>query len=73
MGTRLHVFRNRLAHHQRVWSHAPEKHYEDLLVLAGYIDLALPIWIAAMLAPSRPFRWCLRAARHIQARELLAR
>ena len=22
---RLHVFRNRLAHHQRVWSHAPEE------------------------------------------------
>jgi hypothetical protein len=44
---RLHVFRNRLAHHQRVWSHAPEEHYEDLLTLAGYIDPALPAWITA--------------------------
>jgi hypothetical protein len=43
----LHVFRNRLAHHQRVWSHAPEERYEDLLILAGYIDPALPVWIAA--------------------------
>jgi hypothetical protein len=44
---RLHVFRNRLAHHQRVWSHAPDERYEDLLALAGYIDPALPGWIAA--------------------------
>jgi len=43
--SRLHVFRNRLAHHQRVWSHAPEERYEDLLTLAGYIDPALPAWI----------------------------
>lgn len=42
---RLHVFRNRLAHHQRVWSHAPGERYEDLLALAGYIDPALPNWI----------------------------
>lgn len=42
---RLHVFRNRLAHHQRVWSHAPEERYEDLLMLAGYIDPSLPDWI----------------------------
>lgn len=32
---------------QRVWSHAPNERYEDLLLLAGYIDLALPGWIAA--------------------------
>jgi hypothetical protein len=44
---RLHVFRNRLAHHQRVWSHAPGERYQDLLALAGYIDPALPSWIAA--------------------------
>ncbi|MGN6372233.1 MAG: hypothetical protein ACTHM1_04490 [Solirubrobacteraceae bacterium] len=44
---RLHVFRNRLAHHQRVWSHAPEERYGDLLALAGYIDPALPAWISA--------------------------
>lgn len=45
--SRLHVFRNRLAHHQRVWSHAPAERYEDLLTLAGYIDPALPGWIEA--------------------------
>jgi hypothetical protein len=45
--SRLHTFRNRLAHHQRVWSHAPEDRYEDLLALAGYIDPALPNWIEA--------------------------
>jgi hypothetical protein len=44
---RLHVFRNRLAHHQRVWSHAPDERYTDLLALAGYIDPALPGWVAA--------------------------
>lgn len=44
---RLHVFRNRFAHHQRVWSQAPEERYADLLDLAGYIDPALPSWIAA--------------------------
>lgn len=44
---RLHVFRNRLAHHQRVWSHAPDERYEDLLVLASYIDPSLPGWMAA--------------------------
>jgi hypothetical protein len=33
--SRLHVFRNRLTHHQRVWSHAPDERYEDLLTLAG--------------------------------------
>jgi hypothetical protein len=42
---RLHVFRNRLAHHQRVWNQAPEERYEDLLVLAGYIDPLLRVWI----------------------------
>lgn len=42
---RLHFFRNRLAHHQRVWSHDPAERSEDLLTLAGYIDSALPDWI----------------------------
>jgi hypothetical protein len=43
---RLHDFRNRLAHHQRVWSRNPHKRYEDLLCLAGYIDSELPAWIS---------------------------
>jgi hypothetical protein len=42
---RLHDFRNRLAHHQPVWNREPRDRYEDLLTLAGYIDLALPGWI----------------------------
>lgn len=42
---RLHVFRNRIAHHQRVWSHDPAARYDDLVRLAGYIDPALPGWI----------------------------
>jgi len=45
---RLHVFRNRLAHHQRVWSQAPEDRYEDLLTVAGYVDPLLHAWIVNM-------------------------
>jgi hypothetical protein len=44
---RLHVFRNRLAHHQRVWSHAPAERYDDPLTIASYIDPSLPGWIEA--------------------------
>jgi hypothetical protein len=43
---RLHTFRNRLAHHQPVWSQAPADRYEDLIALAGFIDTLLPAWIA---------------------------
>lgn len=42
---RLHDFRNRLAHHQRVWSRSPRERYNDLLTVAGYIDAGLPAWI----------------------------
>jgi hypothetical protein len=42
---RLHDFRNRLAHHQRVWNRSPRERYNDLLTLAGYIDAGLPAWI----------------------------
>lgn len=42
---RLHDFRNRLAHHQPVWNRWPEDRYKDLLLIAGYIDPALPDWI----------------------------
>ncbi|MHB1539557.1 MAG: hypothetical protein ACYCUM_14585 [Solirubrobacteraceae bacterium] len=44
---RLHVFRNRVAHHQRAWSHTPQERYKDLLALASHIDPALPAWIEA--------------------------
>lgn len=42
---RLHDFRNRLAHHQRIWNCSPVARYEDLMVVAGYIDADLPAWI----------------------------
>jgi hypothetical protein len=42
---RLHDFRNRLAHHQPVWNRQPQARYDDLLMVAGYIDPALPGWI----------------------------
>ena len=44
---RLHDFRNRLAHHQRVWNHDLEGRRLDLMTVAGYMDLALPAWIEA--------------------------
>lgn len=42
---RLHDFRNRLAHHQRIWNRAPTAMYSDLLLVAGYVDPDLPRWI----------------------------
>jgi hypothetical protein len=50
---RLHTFRNRLAHHQRVWSHTPAERYEDLLTLAQYINPSLSTWIASTSKVSR--------------------
>jgi len=44
---RLHEFRNRLAHHQRVWSEPVADRLEDCLLLAGFIDPAVRDWIAA--------------------------
>lgn len=44
---RLHDFRNRLAHHQRIWNRDPQERYRDLLAIAGYIDPGLPGWIGA--------------------------
>lgn len=44
---RLHEFRNRLAHQQRIWTEATPERYGDCLVLAGYIDAAVRDWIAA--------------------------
>lgn len=42
---RLHDFRNRLAHHQRIWNRSPVARYEDLMVVAAYIDADLATWI----------------------------
>jgi hypothetical protein len=44
---RLHDFRNRLAHHQRIWNRDPAARFDDLLAIAGYIDPALPAWISS--------------------------
>jgi hypothetical protein len=44
---RLHDFRNRLAHHQRIWNRKPQERYRDLLSIAGYVDPGLPVWIEA--------------------------
>jgi hypothetical protein len=45
--TRLHDFRNRLAHHQRIWNRDPAARFDDLLAIAGYIDPALSAWITS--------------------------
>lgn len=44
---RVHAFRNRLAHHHRIWSQPIDDRYNDVLRLAGYIDPVLADWIAA--------------------------
>jgi len=44
---RLHDFRNRLAHHQRIWNRDPAARFADLLAIASYIDPALPAWISS--------------------------
>jgi len=44
---RLHDFRNRLAHHQRIWNRDPAARFDDLLAIASYIDPALPAWISS--------------------------
>lgn len=42
---RLHDFRNRLAHHQRIWNRDPAACYGDLLLVAGYLESEFPTWI----------------------------
>ncbi|MDQ2737887.1 MAG: hypothetical protein M3Y35_04530 [Actinomycetota bacterium] len=44
---RLHEFRNRIAHQQRIWTGPIHERYEDCLVLAGFIDREVRDWIAA--------------------------
>jgi hypothetical protein len=44
---RLHDFRNRLAHHQRIWNRKPQERYRDLLSIADYVDPGLPVWVEA--------------------------
>lgn len=45
--SRLHEFRNRLAHHQPIWNHDPNDRYGDLLTLARYIHPDLQVWIGS--------------------------
>lgn len=42
---RLHVFRNRIAHHEGIWSYPLEDRYADLLLLVGYIDPHIRAWV----------------------------
>lgn len=41
----LHGFRNRLAHHERVWNQPLKDRYDDIMVLLGYIDSDLVDWV----------------------------
>ena len=41
---RLHDFRNRLAHHERVWNLDLQGRYNDMLDLLGYVDPAVRAW-----------------------------
>jgi hypothetical protein len=43
---RLHELRNRIAHHQRIWNQDLAGRYADVLLVARYLDDALPAWIA---------------------------
>jgi hypothetical protein len=61
---RLHLFRNRLAHHERIWSEPLSDRYADILTLLGYVDPTIPAWVrqacrvSAMLAAcpiTRPY------------------
>lgn len=43
--SRLRHFRNRIAHHHRIWTLNGRERYEDILRLAGYIEPGLASWI----------------------------
>ena len=45
--TRLHEFRNRLAHHERVWNQPLKHRYDDVVALLGYVDDELLTWVTA--------------------------
>lgn len=66
---RLHDFRNRLAHHQRIWNRDPAARIGDLLAIAGYIDPALPSWIKSTSTVSAVLnRPTVRATAVVQAK-----
>ena len=44
---RLRTFRNRIAHHHRIWVHDVYSRHTDLITIAQYLDPALAEWITA--------------------------
>lgn len=42
----LHEFRNRLAHHERIWNQPLKERHNDITALLGYIDTDLADWVA---------------------------
>lgn len=45
--SRLRLFRNRIAHHHRIWALDGPARHQDLITVAGYIDPELATWIKA--------------------------
>ncbi|SDP95149.1 Abi-like protein [Actinopolyspora xinjiangensis] len=45
--TRLHEFRNRLAHHERIWNQPLKERYDDITDLLGFVGDDLHDWVAA--------------------------
>ncbi|GGM43144.1 hypothetical protein GCM10011608_29800 [Micromonospora sonchi] len=43
--TRLHLFRNRLAHHERIWTEPLTERYGDILNLLRYVDPRIAQWV----------------------------
>lgn len=41
----LRELRNRIGHHHRIWASDPEKKFDDLVTLAGYIDPEFGQWV----------------------------
>jgi hypothetical protein len=44
---RLHEFRNRLAHHERVWSQPLPAMFADMMTVLGFVSPAVRDWVAA--------------------------
>lgn len=42
---RIYDLRNRIAHHERIWSLPLEDRYRDILVVLGYIDPEMRAWV----------------------------
>lgn len=43
--SRLHVFRNRIAHHERIWTEPLSDRYSNLRDVLGYIDPMMAQWV----------------------------